>query len=289
LQILIPYTSYVKYLKWLTAALFAYVATAIYLHEPSWQAIRATFFPSLSLRGSSLTALIAVLGTTISPYLFFWQASQEVEEVTLNAHESPLKKAPDLAPAQFQRIKFDTYFGMFLSNLVAFIIILTTAATLHAHGITEIQTADQAARALEPLAGRFTFILFALGILGTGLLAVPVLAGSAAYGVSETFRWTASLEKKPNRALRFYATIGIASLVGLLLNFVHLNPIKALFWSAVLNGVVAGPVMIFMMLLARNPKVMGQFALPTSLRVIGWLTTAVMVLASIGMIATMFG
>jgi NRAMP (natural resistance-associated macrophage protein)-like metal ion transporter len=288
LQILIPYTSYVKYLKWLTAALFAYVATAIYLHEPSWQAIRATFLPSLSLRGSSLTALIAVLGTTISPYLFFWQASQEVEEVTLNAHESPLKKAPDQAPAQFQRIKFDTYFGMFLSNLVAFFIILTTAATLHAHGITEIQTADQAARALEPLAGRFAFILFALGILGTGLLAVPVLAGSAAYGVSETFRWTASLEKKPNRALRFYATIGIASLVGLLLNFVHLNPIKALFWSAVLNGVVAGPVMIFMMLLARNPKVMGQFALPAYLRIVGWLTTAVMVLASIGMIATMF-
>jgi NRAMP (natural resistance-associated macrophage protein)-like metal ion transporter len=288
LQILIPYTSYVKYLKWLTAALFAYVATAIYLHEPSWQAIRATFVPSLSLRGSSLTALIAVLGTTISPYLFFWQASQEVEEVTLNAHESPLKKAPNQAPAQFQRIKFDTYFGMFLSNLVAFFIILTTAATLHAHGITEIQTADQAARALEPLAGRFTFILFALGILGTGLLAVPVLAGSAAYGVSETFRWTASLEKKPNRALRFYATIGVASLVGLLLNFVHLNPIKALFWSAVLNGVVAGPVMIFMMLLARNPKVMGQFALPAYLRIVGWLTTAIMVLASIGMIATMF-
>jgi Mn2+/Fe2+ NRAMP family transporter len=220
--------------------------------------------------------------------LFFWQASQEVEEVTINADESPLKKAPDQAPAQFQRIKFDTYFGMFVSNLVAFFIILTTAATLHAHGITEIQTADQAARALEPLAGRFTFILFALGILGTGLLAVPVLAGSAAYGVSETFQWTASLEKKPNRALRFYATIGIATLVGLLLNFVHLNPIKALFWSAVLNGVVAGPVMVFMMLLARNSKVMGQFRLPTYLRIIGWLTTTVMLLASIGMIATIF-
>jgi NRAMP (natural resistance-associated macrophage protein)-like metal ion transporter len=288
LQILVPYTSYVKYLKWLTAALFFYVLTAIHLHEPRWEAIRATFLPSLSFRGNSLTALIAVLGTTISPYLFFWQASQEVEEVTINADESPLKKAPDQAPAQFQRIKFDTYFGMFVSNLVAFFIILTTAATLHAHGITEIQTADQAARALQPLAGRFAFILFALGILGTGLLAVPVLAGSAAYGVSETFQWTASLEKKPNRALRFYATIGVATLVGLLLNFVHLNPIKALFWSAVFNGVVAGPVMVFMMLLARNPKVMGQFALPTYLRIIGWLTSAVMVLASIGMIATMF-
>jgi len=287
LQILVPYTSYVKYLKWLTAALFAYVATAIYLHEPRWEAIRATFLPSLSLRGTALTALIAVLGTTISPYLFFWQASQEVEEVTINPGESPLKRAPKQAPAQFQRIKFDTYLGMFISNLVAFFIILTTAPTLHAHGITDIQTADQAARALEPLAGRFTFILFALGILGTGLLAVPVLAGSAAHGVSEAFQWTASLEKKPNRALRFYATIGIATFVGLLLNFVHLNPIKALFWSAVFNGVVAGPVMAFMMLLARNPKVMGQFALPTYLRIIGWLTTVVMVLASIGMIATM--
>ena len=288
LQILVPYTSYVKYLKWLTAALFAYVIAAIYLHQPSWEAIRATFLPSISFRGNSLTALIAVLGTTISPYLFFWQASQEVEEITINSNESPLKKTPDQAPAQFQRIKFDTYFGMFVSNLVAFFIILTTAVTLHAHGITEIQTADQAARALEPLAGRFTFILFALGILGTGLLAVPVLAGSAAYGVSEAFQWTASLEKKPNRALRFYATVGVATLVGLLLNFVHLNPIKALFWSAVLNGVVAGPVMVFMMLLAGNSRVMGQFRLPAYLRIVGWLTTAVMLLTSIGVIATIF-
>jgi NRAMP (natural resistance-associated macrophage protein)-like metal ion transporter len=287
LQILVPYTSYVKYLKWLTVALFAYVLTAILLHEPRWGAIRATFLPSLSLRGDSLTALIAILGTTISPYLFFWQASQEVEDVTLNADEKPLKKAPQQAPVQFQRIRFDTYLGMFFSNAVAFFIILTTAATLHAHGITEIQTADQAARALEPLAGRFTFLLFALGILGTGLLAVPVLAGSAGYGVSETFQWAASLEKKPKRAIRFYATIGIATLVGLLLNFLHLNPIKALFWSAVVNGVVAGPVMVFMMLLSQNSKVMGKFTLPPYLLFAGWLTTAVMLLASIGMIATM--
>jgi NRAMP (natural resistance-associated macrophage protein)-like metal ion transporter len=287
LQILIPYTGYVKYLKWLTGALFAYVLTAIYLREPRWEAIRATFWPSLSLRGDSLAALTAVLGTTISPYLFFWQASQEVEEVTVHSDENPLKKAPREAPAQLWRIKVDTYLGMFFSNLVAFFIILTTAATLHAHGVTEIQTADQAALALQPFAGKLTFILFALGLLGTGLLAVPVLAGSAAYGVSETFKWTASLQKKPNRALRFYATIGIATLIGLVLNFVHLNPIKALFWSAVLNGVVAGPVMIFMMLLARHPKVMGQFAVPPYLRILGWLTTAVMLLASIGMLATM--
>jgi NRAMP (natural resistance-associated macrophage protein)-like metal ion transporter len=287
LQILVPYTRYVKYLKWLTVALFAYVLTAIFLHEPRWEAIRATFMPALSLHGGYLTALIAILGTTISPYLFFWQASQEVEEVTLNADEKPLKKAPRQAPEQFQRIRFDTYMGMFFSNIVAFFIILTTAATLHAHGITEIQTADQAARALEPLAGKFAFVLFAGGIVGTGLLAVPVLAGSAAYGVSETFQWAASLEKKPKRAIRFYATIGIATLVGLLLNFLHLNPIKALFWSAVVNGVVAGPVMVFMMLLSANPKVMGQFTLSPYLRFAGWLTTAVMILASIGMIAMM--
>jgi len=287
LQIFVPYSRYVKYLKWLTVALFAYVLTAIFLHEPSWKAIRATFLPSLSLRGGYLTALIAILGTTISPYLFFWQASQEVEEVTLNAHEKPLKKAPLQAPEQLQRIKFDTYLGMFFSNIVAFFIILTTAATLHAHGITEIQTADQAALALEPLAGRFAFTLFAVGIVGTGLLAVPVLAGSAAYGVSETFQWAASLEKKPKRAIRFYATIGIATLVGLLLNFLHMNPIKALFWSAVVNGFVAGPVMVFMMLLGRNPKVMGEFTLPAYLWFAGWLTTAVMILASIGMIAMM--
>jgi Mn2+/Fe2+ NRAMP family transporter len=287
LQILVPYSRYVHYLKWLTGALFAYVLTAIFLHQPSWQAVRATFLPSFSFRGEYLTAFIAILGTTISPYLFFWQASQEVEEVTLRTEDQPLKKAPRQAPEQFQRIKFDTYTGMFFSNVVAFFIILTTAATLHAHGITQIQTADQAALALEPLAGKFTFFLFALGILGTGLLAVPVLAGSAAYGVSETFQWAASLEKKPKRAIRFYATIGAATFLGLLLNFLHLNPIKALFWSAVVNGVVAGPVMVFMMLLSQNPKVMGKFTLPVYLRIAGWLTTAVMLLASIGMLATL--
>ncbi len=196
LQILIPYTKYVKYLKWLTAALFAYVATALSLHEPRWAAVRATFMPPLSLHGGYITALIAILGTTISPYLFFWQASEEVEDVTLDKGEKPLKNAPEQAPAQLHRIRYDTYFGMAFSNIVAFFVILTAAASLHAHGIQDIQTADQAARALEPLAGRFAFFLFALGIVGTGLLAVPVLAGSAAYGVSETFQWTASLEKE---------------------------------------------------------------------------------------------
>lgn len=231
LQIFVPYDKYVRYLKWLTLALFAYVVTAIVVGEPKWAALRATMLPSLTFHKYYFTALIAVLGTTISPYLFFWQASEEVEDVTLNPNEQPLNRAPQQAPAQFQRISFDTYLGMALSNIVAYSIILTTAATLHVHGILDIQTADQAARALEPLAGRFAFLLFALGIIGTGLLAVPVLAGSAAYGVSEAFRWPASLEKKPRQAKKFYAMIGAATLIRLMLNFVYLNPVKALFWG----------------------------------------------------------
>jgi Mn2+/Fe2+ NRAMP family transporter len=285
-QIFVPYTKYVKYLKWLTVALFAYIATAVVVGEPSWAALRATILPSISFRGAYFTALIAILGTTISPYLFFWQASQEAEEVAVNADEKPLNQAPRQAPAQFHRIRMDTTIGMALSNLVAFFIILTTAATLHAHGLVDIQTADQAAGALEPLAGRFAFLLFAAGIIGTGLLAVPVLAGSAAYAVSEAFQWRASLQSKPRRAKRFYGTIGTAVLIGLLLNFVHMNPIRALFWSAVINGVVAVPVMTFMMILAQNPKVMGEFKLSRYLLLGGWIATAVMLLASLGMVVS---
>jgi NRAMP (natural resistance-associated macrophage protein)-like metal ion transporter len=287
LQVFVRYTKYVRYLKWLTLALFAYVATAIVVGEPKWPAIRATFWPSFSIHGGYLTALIAVLGTTISPYLFFWQASEEAEDVRDNADEEPLRQAPEQAPAQFRRIKFDTYLGMAMSNIVAFFIILTAAATLHVHGIANIQTADQAALALEPLAGKFAFLLFAVGIIGTGLLAVPVLAGSAAYGLSEALGWRASLEEKPLQAVKFYGTIAVATCVGLLLNFIHLNPIKALFWSAVLNGVVAVPVMVLMMILTRNAKVMGKFTLPLYLRIGGWIATAVMLIASLGMIATL--
>lgn len=287
LQVLVPYKKYVHYLKWMTVALFAYVATALAVGEPRGQAIRATFFPSLSLRGDYITALIAVLGTTISPYLFFWQASQEAEEVRVHREEKPLKQAPQQSDVQLERIKFDTYLGMAFSNGVAFFIILTTASTLHVHGILDIQTADQAAMALAPLAGRFASLLFALGIIGTGLLAVPVLAGSAAYAVSEAFRWRASLQKKPHQATKFYVTIGSATLIGLALNLLHLNPIKALFWSAVINGIVAVPVMTLMMILTRNPKVMGKLTLPLYLKLAGWLATAVMLIASIGMMATL--
>ena len=287
LQISIPYTTYVKYLKWLTFALFAYVLTA-FVADVDWHlALRSTFLPSVSFNRNYFTTLTAVLGTTISPYLFFWQASEEAEDVRNNRQEHALKRAPWQAEEQFSRIRVDTYAGMALSNAVALFIMLTTAATLHAAGIRDVQTSAQAAKALEPLAGRFAFELFALGIIGTGLLAVPVLAGSAAYGVAETFRWRASLESRPNKAKQFYGVLAVATLVGLALNFVGLNPIRALFWSAVINGVVSVPLMVVTMRMAANRKVMGEFTLPAYLRVVGWVATAVMLAASVGLFSTL--
>jgi Mn2+/Fe2+ NRAMP family transporter len=287
LQIFVPYTSYVHYLKWITLAIFSYVAVAFVVHVDWKAAIRATILPSL-LSGEKgyFTALIAVLGTTISPYLFFWQASEEAEDVRTTTADQPLKKQPQQATAQLQRIRVDTLIGMACSNIVAYFIILTTAATLHAHGQTDIQTATQAAKAIEPLAGRFTFLLFAAGIVGTGMLAVPVLAGSAAYGVGEAFNWPASLERKPKDAKGFYGTIAAATLVGLSLTLLHFNPIKQLVWAAVLNGVVAVPALVVMMIMAANPKVMGRFTLSRTLFWLGWFSTIVMAAASIGLFMT---
>jgi NRAMP (natural resistance-associated macrophage protein)-like metal ion transporter len=287
LQMYVRYTRYVNYLKWLTAALFAYILTAFVAHVDWGHALRATILPSLYFNGRYFTTLIAVLGTTISPYLFFWQASEEAEDVRDNRKEHALKWAPWQAQEQFERIRVDTVVGMGFSNLVALFIILTTAATLHVAGITEIQTSAEAAKALEPLAGRFAFVLFALGIIGTGLLAVPVLAGSAAYGVAEAFKWRASLERRPREARRFYGVLAVATLIGLALNFVGINPIRALFWSAVLNGIVSVPLMVVTMLMAVNPKVMGQFTLPRGLKAVGWIATLVMLAASVGLFATL--
>jgi NRAMP (natural resistance-associated macrophage protein)-like metal ion transporter len=286
LQIYIRYTTYVKYLKWLTFALFAYVLTAFVAHVDWAMALRSTFLPSMSFNTKYFTTLTAVLGTTISPYLFFWQASEEAEDVRNAPEDHALKKAPWQAEEQFARIRVDTYAGMGLSNAVALFIILTTAATLHAAGITDVETSAQAAKALEPLAGRFAFELFAVGIIGTGLLAVPVLAGSAAYGVAETFRWRASLEARPKKAKQFYGVLAVATLIGLSLNFIGLNPIRALFWSAVINGVVSVPLMIITMRMAANRKVMGEFMLPPYLRIMGWIATAVMAAASVGLFST---
>lgn len=240
LQVFVPYT-YVKYLKWLTLALFAYLATAFFVRIQWHQALYASLFPKLIWSKSYLTAIIAVFGTTISPYLFFWQASQEVEEVKRNDGEEALKKAPRQARDQLRPIRLDTYFGMALSNIVAYFIILTTAATLHAHGETDIDSAAQAAKALAPLAGPWAAWLFASGIIGTGMLAVPVLAGSAAYAMGEACKWPVSLERKPQRAIGFYVTIAVATLAGICLNFLHIDSIRALYWAAVLNGILAAP------------------------------------------------
>lgn len=287
LQIYIPYINYAKYLKWLTLAVFSYILTAFVVDVRWPEALRATFAPTLTFDAKYLATLTAVLGTTISPYLFFWQASQEVEDVRVNPAEQPLIRSPQQATQQFERIRADTYFGMAVSNVIAFFIILTAAATLHRNGILDVQTSAQAAKALEPIAGRFAFLLFASGIIGTGLLAVPVLAGSAAYSVAETFKWKGSLQRKPHNAKRFYGVLAAATLIGLALNFVKIDPIRALFWSAIINGVVAVPVMIVIMLLAANRKIMGDFDIPFLLKTIGWIATGVMLLVAVGMFASL--
>ena len=283
LQIFIPYRRYVRVLKWLTVSLLAYVATAFIVHIPWTQVLISTLLPHLSWKPEYITTVVAVFGTTISPYLFFWQASQEVEELQANSQRSALKHAPAQANANFRRIKVDTYIGMGFSNLVAFFIILTTAATLHLHGVTEIQTSAQAASALRPIAGEFAFWLFSAGIIGTGLLAIPVLAGSAAYAMAGTLHWRNSLELKPNEAKGFYGIIAISTLIGVGISFTPIDPIKALYWSAVINGVISVPIMAVMMLMAARSDIMGQFVITFRLKLLGWAGTSVMAFAVIAM------
>ena len=227
-----------------------------------------------------------MFGTTISPYLFFWQAAEEVEDEKEDAEAKPLIKAPHQAPKQLARIQLDTLVGMGLSNIVALFIMLTTAATLNAHGVKDIETSSQAAQALRPIAGEFAFAIFALGIIGTGLLALPVLAGSAAYAVGEAMHWRVGLSQRPGRAPAFYGTIAAATFVGAALNFTALDPIKALFWSAVINGVAAVPIMAMIMLMGSRRAVMGEFTLKPLLRTLGWLATLVMAGAVVAMFAT---
>jgi len=286
LQVFIPYRRYVFFLKWLCIVLFAYVAVVFSVNVPWSEALKQAVLPTLSLNSESLTMVIAVLGTTISPYLFFWQASEEVEDEECNPEEHPLKTAPAEAPKQFARIRKDTIIGMAFSNIIAFFIMLSTAVTLHMHGKTDIETAAQAAEALRPVAGELTFSLFAIGIIGTGLLALPVLAGSAAYAVGEMYALSIGLEKKPRDAKGFYMIIAGVTLAGMLLIFIGINPIKALFWSAVINGVVAVPIMIMMMLMGSNAEVMGQFTLQKRTKIFGWLSTIVMLAAAVGMFLT---
>jgi NRAMP (natural resistance-associated macrophage protein)-like metal ion transporter len=283
-EVFIPYGRYAGILKWSTLSLFAYVGVVFSAHVDWVKALHGTLVPTFVFDSAHATALVAVLGTTISPYLFFWQAGQEVEELH-RRHVKPLCITPRSAGPELERIRTDTIIGMGVSNLIAMFIIFATAATLNAHGMTDIQTSSQAAEALRPIAGDFTFALFAAGIIGTGLLAVPVLAGSAAYAVSEMFGWTEGLDRQPREAKAFYGVIAAATLAGAGLNFTALDPIKALYWSAVVNGVLAAPLMAVMMVIAVNPRIMGRLILPWPMIVGGWSATAVMALVTVGFFA----
>jgi NRAMP (natural resistance-associated macrophage protein)-like metal ion transporter len=286
MQVFVPYQRYVQFLRWLTLALLAYVAVAFTVHVNWLMALRHAVWPQLPDSPEVIVMVVAVFGTTISPYLFFWQASQEVEDMQADPRAAALARDPKGARRQLRRIRIDTYLGMGFSNLIAFFIILSTAVTLHAAGVTHIETSAQAAQALRPIAGDLTFALFAMGIIGTGLLAVPVLAGSAAYAMADSFGWNQGLERKLFEAKEFYAIIALATIGGVLLDFTPVDPIKALFWSAVINGVIAVPIMAVMMLIAVRPEVMGSFVITRRLRLLGWLATAVMCLAVVAMFAT---
>lgn len=284
LQVFAPYHSYVKYLKWLTFSLLAYAAVLFTVRAPWAAAIRESFWPTgLKLDARTATVVVGVFGTTISPYLFFWQASEEVEDMGAGRVEAPLTTDPAEAPKELRRIRWDTWLGMFYSDLSAWFIILATAVTLHVAGITDINTAGQAAKALKPLAGDGAFLLFTLGIMGVGLIGVPVLAGSAGYAVSEAMGWRSGLETRPERARGFYGVIAVSMIIGTALQYSPISPMKALFWSAVINGVVAVPLMAVIILLASKRSVMGPFTATFSLKVMAWIATAVMGFAAVMM------
>jgi NRAMP (natural resistance-associated macrophage protein)-like metal ion transporter len=280
LEVFVTYRRYARVLKWATMSLFAYVGVVFASGVPWGQALADTLLPHVTFDGAHAIAMVAVLGTTISPYLFFWQAGQEVEEQR-RRDVKQLDISPQTAKVELSRIRVDTWVGMAFSNVIALCIIFATAATLHTHGVTDIQTSSQAAEALRPIAGKFTFMLFTIGIVGTGMLAVPVLAGSAAYAVAETFRWPEGLDRRPLSARAFYLTIAVATLGGAALNFIGLDPIKALYWSAVVNGVLAAPLMAIIMVVAVNPKIMGRLVLSPIMVVLGWLATLVMAVVTV--------
>jgi len=277
-EVFVPYHRYAGYLKFLTLVLLVYVAAAFSVGVPWDRVIASTLAPAVLLDRDYLLTIVAVFGTTISPYPFFWQASQEAEESRLSYRRAFASGDQPLAHS-FSQISIDTWIGMTFSNLIAFFIIVTTAATLNAHGITKIETASQAAEALRPIAGEFTFALFAAGIIGTGLLAVPILAGSAAYAVAEAFGLRGSLELPASRALGFYGIVGAATLGGAALAATRIDPIAMLFWTAVINGVVAVPVMVAVMVMVSNGRGTVNFALPPWLRFCGWLASGLMALA----------
>jgi NRAMP (natural resistance-associated macrophage protein)-like metal ion transporter len=283
-QVLVPYHSYVKFLKWLTLSLLSYAAVLFTVHVPWREVAVRTVLPRLAFDAPTATVVVGVFGTTISPYLFFWQCSEEVEDLRASRDARSLIDHAAAAPGELRRIRWDTWSGMLYSNLTAFFIILATAVTLHVAGVTDIQSAAQAAEALRPLAGDFAFYLFALGILGVGAVGVPVLAGSAAYAVAETMDWPGGLESKARDARGFYGVIAAAMLGGLGLGFTSINPIKALFYSAVINGVVAVPLTVLILLLGSRRSVLGAYTASRSSLVLGWITALLMGGAAIGML-----
>ena len=287
LEIFLNYRRYAAVLKFTTLSLFAYVAVVFAVHLPWQQALRGVLVPHVEWTAAFATGFVAILGTTISPYLFFWQAAQEIEEEK-RSHAKPLYVTPGKAGPEMARIRQETLVGMVFSNLVAIFIVWAAAATLNAHGVTTIGSASQAAEALRPVAGRFAFFLFALGIVGTGLLAVPVLAGSAAYAVAEMVGRPASLDSKPLKARLFYGTIAATTLAGALLQSIGVNPVLALYWSAVVNGVLAAPLMAMMMLIVTNPRAMGHLTLGRRGAVLGWAATAIMAAATLLFFVSLF-
>jgi NRAMP (natural resistance-associated macrophage protein)-like metal ion transporter len=287
LEIFLNYRRYAAVLKFTTLSLFAYVAVVFAVHLPWQQALRGVLVPHVEWTAAFATGFVAILGTTISPYLFFWQAAQEIEEEK-RSHAKPLYVTPGKAGPEMARIRQETLVGMVFSNLVAIFIVWAAAATLNAHGVTTIGSASQAAEALRPVAGRFAFFLFALGIVGTGLLAVPVLAGSAAYAVAEMVGRPASLDSKPLKARLFYGTIAATTLAGALLQSIGVNPVLALYWSAVVNGILAAPLMAMMMLIVTNPRAMGHLTLGRRGTLLGWAATAIMAAATLLFFVSLF-
>jgi len=285
LQIFVPYHRYVFFLKWLTLSLLAYGVVLFTVHVPWGRVALRTLWPKFTVNGDAAAMVVAIFGTTISPYLFFWQASEEVEDMgeTVPPAE-PLTQNATVAVPELRRIGWDTWTGMLYSNIAAYFIILATAVTLNAAGITQIETAAEAASALKPLAGNFAFILFALGILGVGMIGVPVLAGSAGYAVSEAMGWRCGLEHKVKTARGFYAVIAFTVLAGLIIQYLPISPMKALFWSAVINGVVAVPLMVAIILLATNKAIMGVFTANRIMVILVWIATAIMGAATVGML-----
>ncbi len=283
LQVAVPYHRYVKFLRWLTLSLLAYAAVLFTVQVPWREVARQTLWPTLRFDAAAATMVVGIFGTTISPYLFFWQASQEVEDMTARPGARALVDDTAAAPAELRRINWDTWSGMAYSDLAAYFVILATAVTLHVNGITDIETAAQAASALRPLAGNFAYLLFALGILGVGLIGVPVLAGSAAYAIAEAAGWPFGLERPAREARGFYGIIAVSTLCALVIQFSPISPMKALVWSAVINGVVAVPMMVLIVLLAGNRRLLGAYVAPRPIIVLGWIGTALMAAAALRM------